>query len=72
MIEDRAKKQILNTDRKLKSMSNLFLKEFLVGEARVDLNKIKEIEKEINRDDLIYKTSNHKKYKRYDFKKLKQ
>ena len=43
-------KQILNTDQK--SMSHLLSKDFLAAEARDELNKIKETEQEISRDDL--------------------
>ena len=43
-------KQILNTDQK--SMSHLLSKDFLAAEARAELNKIKETEQEISRDDL--------------------
>ena len=71
MIEDRAEKQILNTDQKLKSISDLFSKYFLVLEARHELNKIKETEQEINRDDLIYRTDIKNKDKTYDFQKFK-
>ena len=42
------------------SISNLFSKDFLAGETRDELNKIKEIEQQINRDDLIFKTGNKK------------
>ena len=34
-------------------------KDFLAEEARDELNKMKEIEQEINRDNLIYKTGNN-------------
>ena len=44
-------KQILKTDQK--SISNFFSKDFLAAGIRDELNKIKEIEQEINRDDLI-------------------
>ena len=35
-----------------------------------ELNKIKEIEQEINRDHLIYKTGGKKKSKTYEFQKF--
>ena len=35
------------------------------------LNKIKKIEQKINRDDLIYKTGNKNRDKKYGFQKLK-
>ena len=46
-------------------------KDFLAAEARGDLNKIKDREQEINKDDLIYKTDSDKKDKIYDFQKVK-
>ena len=52
-IEDRLEKQILNTDQK--SISDLFPRNSLAAEARNELNKIKEIEQETNKDDLVYK-----------------
>ena len=59
-IEDAAKKQTnvlqdLNTDQQLKSMGDFFSKASLTAEARHELEKIKKIKQEINRDDLIYK-----------------
>ena len=44
---------------------------FLAAEARDELNKIMEIEQEVNGYDLIYKTGNKRKDKTYDFKKFK-
>ena len=44
---------------------------FLNVEAKYELGKNKEIEREISRDDLIYKTGSKKKSKAYDFQKLK-
>ena len=61
--------QVLDTDQK--SISYFFLKDFLNEEARDNLNKIKVIEQEIDKDDLIYKTSNKKEYKTHDFQKFK-
>ena len=49
----------------------MFSKYFLSEEAIYELNKIKEIEQKINRDDLSYKTGNKEKDKTYDFKKFK-
>ena len=67
-IEDRVEEQILNTDQK--SITDLFLKGFSGAEARDELNKIKEIEQKINKDDLICKTDNKKQDKTYDSKKF--
>ena len=58
MIEDAAGKQTkalqtLNTDQQLRSVGDLFSKYFLYTEAEDKLQKIKKIEQEINRDDLI-------------------
>ena len=72
-IEDRAEKHILNTDEKLKSISNLFSKDFLAAEARDEFRNIKKIEQGITRDDLIYKTGNKReRIKQTIFKSLKQ
>ena len=56
--EGKFEKQISNTYQKW--ISNLFSKNFLAAEARDELNKIREIKKEINRDDLIHKTDSKK------------
>ena len=61
--------QVLDTDQK--SISYFFLKDFLNEEARDNLNKIKVIEQEIDKDDLIYKTRNKKEHKTHAFQKLK-
>ena len=58
MIEDVAGKQTktlqtLNTDQQLRSVGDLFSKYFLYTEAEDELQKIKKIEQEIDRDDLI-------------------
>ena len=70
-IEDRAEKNILNTDEKLKSISNLFSKDFLAAEARDEFRNIKKIEQGITRDDLIYKTGNKREDKTDYFQKFK-
>ena len=57
-IEGRVKKQILDTDHK--SIMNLLSKDFLSETAIYKLNKIKEIDQKINRDDSIYKTGTKK------------
>ena len=49
----------------------MFSKDFLNEEATHELNKIVEMENKLNRNDLIYKTSNKKKDKTYDFQKSK-
>ena len=54
-----------------KSKIKFFSKDFLSEKAVYELNKIKEIEQKISRDDLIYKTGNKKKVKKYDFEKFK-
>ena len=48
-----------------------FSKDFLPAEARGELNKIKKIEQQINRDDLNCKTGNKKKSKTYNFQQFK-
>ena len=37
----------------------MFSKDILTEEAMYELNKIKEIKKKLNRDDLIYKADEH-------------
>ena len=49
----------------------MFPKDFRNVEATDELNKIVEMEKKLNRDDLIYKTGNKKKDKTFDFQKFK-
>ena len=53
----------------------MFPKDFLSGKAKYGLNKIKEIEQKMNRDDLIYKVDKKKKKKgddkKCDFQKFK-
>ena len=49
----------------------LFLSKNCVNEkAACELNKIVQMKKKFNRDDLIYKTGNKKKDKAYDFRKF--
>ena len=60
-IEGRVEKQILYTDQK--SITNLFSKDFLPEGAIHELNMIKEIDQEINSDDLIYKANDKEKSK---------
>ena len=50
----------------------MFSKKFITGEAIYELNKIVEIEQNINRDNLIYKLGDKKKDKTYDFQKFKK
>ena len=57
-IESRTEKQLLQTDQK--SIAALFSKDILAEEALDKLIKIIKIEKEVNRDDLIFKTDNKK------------
>ena len=49
----------------------MFSNDFLSEETISEVNKIKEIEQKINGNDLIYKTGNKKKEKKYDFQKFK-
>ena len=60
---------MVNIDQK--PVSYLFSKDALVTEAKDELTKIKEIEQEVNRNDLIYEINNKKKNKTYDFQKFK-
>ena len=48
----------------------MFAKHFLTEEAKDELIKITEIEKDYNRDDLIYKICKKKKEKRFDFQRF--
>ena len=50
--------QNLNADQQLKSIGNLFPKDFLTVGSKYQLVKIKKIEREINRNNLIHKTGN--------------
>ena len=60
------------TDKKLNTFGSLFPKDALTIEARDWIEKTKEIEQEINRGDLIYKTGNKKKeWSTWFWKKLK-
>ena len=45
-------------------------KDFLSEKAIYELKKIKEIKQELDEDDSIYKTSDKKKDKTYDFQKF--
>ena len=72
-IEDQGKKQvdalyILKSDNKLEIKDKDIIPEiaFASDESRKELNKIKEIEKNIDREKLIYKTNKHT----YDFRKF--
>ena len=67
--EGKVEKQLLDTDQK--SITGLFSKHFLSEKAVYEFNEIKEIEPEINRDDLVHKTGNKKRDKAYGFQKLK-
>ena len=48
--------QSLKPNQKLKSIKDLFPKDFLNTEAKIEIDKIKIIEQEIIRDYVIYKT----------------
>ena len=50
--------QYLNHKQQLKLMEDLFPKNVLHAEARNETDKIKTIEQEVVRDDLIYKIRN--------------
>ena len=67
-IEGRVKKQILGTEQK--SVTNFFSKDFLNEETIYEMNKIKEVEQEINRSDLFHKIGD--KIKTYDFQTFKK
>ena len=54
-----------------KSIASLFSKNVLNEEPTYELKKIVEMENKLNRDDLIFKTSNKKNDKTYDFYKFK-
>ena len=54
-----------------KSIASLFSKNVLNEEPTYELKKIVEMENKLNRDDLIFKTSNEKKDNTYDFYKFK-
>ena len=69
-LENRVEKKNLNTDKK--SIAPLFSKDFLNEEATYELNKTTVMEKKPDRNDLIYKSSNNKKDKTFDFQKFKQ
>ena len=63
-----SKKQILDTDQK--PITNWFSKDFLNEEGICEINKIKEVEQEINRSALIWKIGD--KIKTYDFQTFKK
>ena len=58
-------------DRNKKSVAYLFSKYFLNEEATHELNRTVEMENKLDRNDLIYETSNKKKDKTYDFQNFK-
>ena len=60
-IKNRIKRQILDTEQK--PITDLFSKGLLSEEVIYELNKTKEIEQKLDRDDLIYKTGYKKKEK---------
>ena len=66
-IEGKVQKQLLDTEEK--SITSLFSKDFFSQEAAYELNKIKEIQQKINRDNSIYKTD-HKKRDKTSFSKV--
>ena len=68
-IENKVEKIFLDTDKK--SIALLFSKDFLNEEATYKLNKIVEMKKKLNRDDLIYKPRNREKDKTYYFQQFK-
>ena len=63
-------KKNVNTDQK--SITSLFSKDYLNEEATYELKRITEMENKLDRNDLIYKSSNKKKDKAFDFQKFKQ
>ena len=56
-------------DTEEKSITSLFSKDFFSQEAAYELNKIKEMQQKINRDNSIYKTD-HKKRDKTSFSKV--
>ena len=58
-------------DRNQKSVAYLFSKYFLNEEATHELTRTAEMENKLDRNDLIYETSNKKKNKTYDFQNFK-
>ena len=64
--------QTLSTYPQLKQIRDLFLKDLLTLKTEDESKKIKKMEWEIDRDDLIHKTSNKKKSKTYNFQKSKK
>ena len=47
----------------------MFSRDFLIEEAKDELNKIIEMENKLNRDDFIYKTGSKKTYNFQKFKR---
>ena len=75
-IEDATEKQTrpletLIVDQNLKSFGDLFSKDFFTIEARDEIEKSINIEQEVNRDYLYYKTGKKKKSKTYYLQKFK-
>ena len=75
-IEDATKKQTkpletLIVDQNLKSFGDLFSKDFFTIETRDEIEKSINIEQEVNRDYLFYKTGKKKKSKTYYLQKFK-
>ena len=68
-IGNSARKQILDRDEK--SLTNFFSKHFSSEKAIYELNRIKEIEQKINKDDLVYKAGDKEKDKTCYFQKFK-
>ena len=61
----------INLKYRIKSISNLISNNFLFEEPIYELNKLIEMEQNINRDDLIYQIGNEKKDKTCDIQKFK-
>ena len=75
-IEDATEKQTkpletLIVDQNLKSFGDLFSKDFFTIETRDEIEKSINIEQEVNRDYLFYKTGKKKKSKTYYLQKFK-
>ena len=54
----------------VKTIDDSFLKDSLTTETKEEIEKNRQKEQKINRDDLIYKTGNKNKSKTYDFEML--
>ena len=70
LLKNKQQRQKTESTNK-KSIASLFSKNVLNEEPTYEFNKIVEMENKLNRDDLIFKTSNKKKDKTYGFQNFK-